>query len=337
MGQWLQKEGYETIYVGKWHVPEGYATSIPGFKVLPGGIGGQGNMGDAAVSRACEGYLYHRTGTAPFLLVASLLQPHDICSWRMMHLNDPDVLPYPEIADQLPPLPPNFKYDPREPEKIKRRPRPTWSERQWRYYHWSYYRHVEMVDAEIRRILRALDDSGQAQDTLIVFTADHGDGRGRHQWTGKNAPYEESVLVPLILTSPGRVKEGAQDSTHLVTGLDIMPTVCDYAGITAPEKVQGRSLRPLTEKKPVEWRPFVVAEVQQTGRMLRSPDWKYVAFQDDPVEQLFDMKNDPWETKNLAGEARCAVVLEDHRKMLKEWESRLDRAPAPARRDAREG
>jgi arylsulfatase A-like enzyme len=89
------------------------------------------------------------------------------------------------------------------------------------------------------------------------------------------------------------------------------------------------------EGKPVEWRPCVVAEVQVTGRMLRTADHKYVKFQDDPVEQLFDMKNDPWETKNLAGESRCAAVLEEHRKLLREWESGLDVAPAPVGRKGR--
>jgi arylsulfatase A-like enzyme len=112
-----------------------------------------------------------------------------------------------------------------------------------------------------------------------------------------------------------------------VSGLDIVPTVCDYAGAPSPPRVCGRSLRPLAEGKPVEWRSFAVAEVQVTGRMLRTADWKFSVFKDDPVEQLFDMKNDPWETKNLAGEAKCGAVLEEHRRLLKEWESRLDLAP----------
>ena len=334
MGQWLSKEGYETIYLGKWHVPEPMPIEIKGFKVIPAGIGGHGHMGDPAVSRSCEGYLRNRSRSKPFLLVASFIQPHDICQWTSAHLSAPDVLPYPEIAGRLPPLPPNFHYDKREPAKLQRR-RPAWSERQWGYFLWSYYRQVEMVDAEIGRVLQALEDSGEAENTLVVLTADHGEGRGRHQWTGKNAPYEESVKVPLVLCLPGRAPAGGQDSTHLVSGLDIMPTVCDYAGIKPPDKVRGRSLRPIMEGKPVEWRPCVVAEVQVTGRMLRTADHKYVKFQDDPVEQLFDMKNDPWETKNLAGESRCAAVLEEHRKLLREWESGLDVAPAPVGRKGR--
>jgi choline-sulfatase len=330
MGQVLGKEGYEAVYIGKWHVPEPMPIVIKGFKVIPAGIGGHGHLGDPAVSRSCEGYLRNRSRSAPFLLVASFLQPHDICQWTSAHLRAPDVLPYPEIAGRLPPLPPNFHYDEREPAKLKARRRAPWSERQWGYFLWSYYRQVEMVDAEIGRVLQALEDSGEAENTLVVLTADHGEGRGRHQWTGKNAPYEESVKVPLIFGLPGHTSAGGQDSAHLVSGLDIMPTVCDYAGAKTPANVHGRSLRPLMEGKPVEWRSCVVAEVQQTGRMVRTADYKYARFEGDPVEQFFDMKNDPWETKNLAGEAKCAAAMEDHRKLLREWESRLDLAAAPA-------
>jgi arylsulfatase A-like enzyme len=84
-----------------------------------------------------------------------------------------------------------------------------------------------MVDAEIGRVLQALDDSGETDNTVIIFTSDHGEGRGRHQMVLKNYLYEEAEKVPLIVSSPGRVLEGKQDSTHLVSGLDIMPTICD--------------------------------------------------------------------------------------------------------------
>ena len=109
-----------------------------------------------------------------------------------------------------------------------------------------------------------------------------------------------------------------------------MPTICDYAGVKMPSGVLGRSLRPLLEGKNVEWHEFVAAEVQRTGRMIRTPDYKYTTYYGDPVEQLFDMKSDPGETKNLAGESRYAAVLEDHRKLLKEWETHLDVVPDPS-------
>ena len=80
-GQWLGQEGYEAVYSGKWHVPAGFTNDIPGFTVLPGGMTGQGNMGDAGVSRAVQGYLLNRSHSKPFALVTTFLQPHDICGW----------------------------------------------------------------------------------------------------------------------------------------------------------------------------------------------------------------------------------------------------------------
>lgn len=327
LGQWFGEQGYEAAYIGKWHIPQSYPSSIPGFQVIPAGIGGQGNIGDSAVSRACQGYLRNRAGSTPFLLIASFLQPHDICQYVSMHRNAPDTIPYDGIPDQLPELPANFDYDPREPEMLRKFNRPSWSELQWRYYIWSYYRHIEMVDAEIGRVLQALDDSGETENTVIVFTSDHGEGRGRHHMVLKNYFYEESEKVPLIVSYPGRMLEGKQDLTHLVSGLDIMPTMCDYAGIKTPQRCSGRSLRPLLEGKAAEWHEFVAAEVRTTGRMIRTPKHKYVTYYGDPMEQLFDMETDPGETKNLADESRYASVLADHRKLLQDWESQLDVAP----------
>jgi len=330
LGQWLGKEGYETVYCGKWHVPGSYGYDIPGFTVIPGGLGGQGTLGDQAVSSACEGYLRNQRGEDPFLLVASFLQPHDVCNWIQRHAAAPDTLPYPEIGDSLPPIPANFHFDPAEPQggRPSRGGPAKWSERQWRYYLWSYYRMVEEVDHEVGRVLDALEDTGQADNTVVVVTADHGEGRGRHQSVLKNFLYEEAVKVPLIVSCPSRMAEDVQDRKHLVSGLDVLATMCDYAGLRPPDGNRGLSLRPLLEQNKTDWREFVVAEVRRdTGRMIRTADFKYIAFRSDPVDQLFDMKNDPGETKNLARETKYSSVIRDHRKLLEDWEAHLDHAP----------
>ena len=332
LGQWLSQESqYETVYAGKWHVPRTHSLSIPGFRVLNTGIGGQGNIGDASTSRACEAYLRNRSATRPFLMVASFLQPHDICEWLRLNCTRMDRLPFPELAQELPPLPPNFGFDEREPEPVRSRRAGNegvangWTEEQWRYYIWSYYRHVEMVDAEVGRVLQAVDDCGYARDTVVIFTADHGEGTGHHQMTRKNSLYDESARVPLILSGPGRMPKGQVDAAHVVSGLDILPTVCDYAGVKLPPDVRGRSLRPLVEGRTGEWRPACVSEVlNNSGRMVRTDRFKYVAYRDDPVEQLFDMVEDPGETKNLAPDAKHADTLAAHRDALRDWETRLD-------------
>lgn len=341
IGQWLSQEtDYETVYAGKWHLPRGHTHFMPGFTCLSTGIGGQGNLGDTATSRACEGYLRNRSRSQPFMMVASFMQPHDICEWLRLNSRRTDALPYPELAGQLPELPDNFDFDPREPEAVRTRREGNeglkngWTEQQWRYYLWSYYRHVEMVDAEIGRVLQALDDNGYTDNTLLIFTADHGEGTAHHQMTRKNSLYDEALKVPLLLSLPGHVPENHADQTHLVSGLDIVPTVCDCVGVGMPNSMRGRSLRTLLEAQSGARRSFCVSEVlNNTGRMVRTDGFKYVTYKDDPVEQLFDVKNDPGETRNLAFESSHASTLEEHRELLREWEKHLDIAenvPGPA-------
>ena len=327
MGQWLHEAGYETVYCGKWHLPEGYATKMPGFTVLPVG-GGQGDLIDGAVSRSCEAYLKNRSKDKPFLLAASFMQPHDICHWAIKGKElVPEEPAFPQIEGRLPELPPNHTARPRAPKELASRLYEGFSDAQWRYYLYIYYRQIEMLDAEVGRVLDALEDSGHADNTVILFTADHGDGRGRHMHVSKWYPYEEAVKVPFIVSCPGRVEAGVQDARHLVSGVDVMSTVCDYAGAAPPPEVLGRSVRPLLEGRATEWREFVVADVQVVGRMLRTAQYKYVRYQGDPVEQLFDMQADPWETANLYDQAQYGDVMARHRKLLDEWEGRLITVP----------
>ncbi|MCX7047507.1 MAG: sulfatase-like hydrolase/transferase [Candidatus Sumerlaeota bacterium] len=336
LGQWFSARGYEAVYAGKWHIPgRDFQKS---FKVLTPGYGA-GEHGDAAVSRAAQGFLSSYRGDKPFFLSLGFLQPHDICYWAWHHAARMEELPFPQIAGKLPPLPGSFEFDPREPQYMRRVWREgkgwaflrEWSELNWRYYIWSYYRHVEMVDAEIGRVLDALEDGGLAENTVVIFTTDHGDGMGCHKTVQKMFLYDEAAAVPFVASCPGRIAEGVQDQTHLVSGMDLAPTLCDYAGIETPPKARGKSLRPLLEKKPVEWRDFLVSESATTGRMVRTVDYKLITYKNDPVEQLFDMKADPWETRNLAEEAKYADTMADLKKRLAAWESQLEPLPLEGR------
>jgi choline-sulfatase len=343
IGQWFGKEtDYETIYAGKWHLPADFTLDIPGFKVLTSGIPGVGYVSDTVVSRACEGYIRGRSGSSkPLLMVVNFLQPHDICEWLRINTKNPDRLAYPEIAGELPELPDNFNFDPNEPEKVRQlRPQREpligkWNERQWRYYLWSYYRNIEMVDAEIGRILEAIEECGEDKDTLIVLTSDHGEGLGSHQTVRKDTLYDESAKVPFLISWPGHISENKNDTKHLVSGLDIMPTLCDYAGVKSPPDMRGRSLRPILEGKSIVWHDFIVSEVlSNSGRMVRTERYKYICFNNDPVAQLFDMQEDPGETKNLAADSRYADKVAEHRRLLKDWEARLNVAADIPQRDA---
>lgn len=332
LGQWFGARGYEAVYVGKWHV-----TGRPvhkSFQVLPGGHW-SGQHGDGAVARAAESFLRHFRSDKPFFLSIGFLQPHDICYWVFDHTEPMEELPFPQLAEELPPLWENWGFDPREPESFRKQWRrgpnwekiSQWPEFQWRYYRWSYYRHVEMVDAQVGRVLDVLEDTGLAENTVVVFSSDHGDGMGAHQLWQKMYFYEEAARVPLVVSWPGHFAEGVQDHRHLVSGLDLAPTLCDIAGIEPPPKCRGRSLKPLLEGKEVEWREFLVCEVAIKGRMVRTPEYKLVTYQGDQTDQLFDLRQDPGEMRNLAFESRYAEVVANLKNRLAEWESLLEKAP----------
>ena len=332
LGQWFSEHSdYETFYAGKWHLPRSYTSKIPGFKVINTGIGGFGYLCDTVMSRACEGFLRNRSRSKSFLLVASFLQPHDICEWLRLNMNNPGEPRYPELAGEIPELPDNFEFDKNEPEAIRKRRlgnepfKGNWNKEQWRYYRWSYYRNIEHVDAEIGRVLRALEDFGHIRDTLVVLTSDHGEGMGHHQMVRKSCFYDETVRVPLLFSWPGHIVENKTDAAHLVSGLDIVPTLCEYAGIKSPANMRGVSLRAILEAGEGSRRGFIVSEVSSnTSRMVRTHNWKYIKYKDDTVEQLFDMKNDPGETKNLAESSRYGSTLAEHRGLLAGHERRLD-------------
>jgi len=346
LGQWFSERGYEAVYCGKWHLPGGTATPNDGFRLLPS-RGGFAQIDDTVLSHTCDAYIRNCSRERPFLLVASFLQPHDICYYgNHPGLRMPAGMPYERIADRLPQLPPNHKIRPKAPVALDRIICDWYDEQQWRYYLYLYARMVEMLDADVGRLLDAVEESGQADNTITLFTSDHGDGRARHSHVAKWYPYDEAAKVPMIACSPGHIDSGRRDTEHLVSGLDVMPTLCDFAGIRPPEGVRGNSLRPLLQGKSTTWREFVSSEHHVVGRMVRSDQYKYVRYAGDPVEQLFDMKADPWETKNLYEDGRYADVLADHRRMWFDFQRRLDvveptgrpaRPAAPKRRTKAEG
>jgi len=339
VARWLGDRGYEAVHTGKWHVPG--RELVDSFHTVYGEHWA-GEYADESVARSAEAYLRNRTGTDPFFLVVGLLQPHDICYWVFQNTRPPETFPFAEVADQLPPLPPNFRGNMAEPEKAKQQGshrigvhvKPYtrhWSEEHWRYYLWAYYRHVEMVDAVIGHVLDALQDSRYADNTLVIFGSDHGEAQARHGKVLKDFMYDEVLKVPLIYSWPGRIPENHQDTTHLVSGVDLLPTICDFAKVVPPPEQRGRSVRPLLEGRTVEWREFVAAESYVTGRAIRTPQFKYITYKDDPIEQLFNMEHDPWEMTNLAERSEFASALEEHRSLLNNWETTLKPADPPSR------
>ena len=334
IGQWLRccRAPHHAAYAGKWHVRIPHTATVPGFDVIASGINCQGQLSDASVSLACEAYLRNRDAESPFLLAAMYTQPHDICEWIQYCCGMAEgQFQIPE--DELPPLPANFKLGFQEPaahaqfraERVAARFK--WQEHQWRLYLWGYYRMVEMLDAEVGRLLQGLDASGRTDDTLVVFCSDHGEGLGEQGWVTKQSLYDAAARVPLIVRWPGRV--GAKTAYHeVVSLLDIAPTIYDCLNLPVPSDTTGISIRSLLTDGAAPERDYVAVQVYGgKGQCIRSRRFKYIAFSDDPVELLFDMNTDPSETTNIAAEESCQDVLLQHRRYLADHLASLDIAP----------
>jgi arylsulfatase A-like enzyme len=331
MGEHFRAAGYQTVYAGKWHLPKSFADP-QGFDLLVGGSS-QGADMDEPVATTCVRHLLKKP-QQPFLMVASFMNPHDVCEWIRKH---PGTRPHPDLTG-YPQARLNMAIEHGEPEYIQHHRTAgynlmssavgiasEWNAADFRHYLHDYYRMVESVDRQIGRLLEALRLSGLDRNTLVILTADHGEGLGSHRWVQKAAFWEETVKVPLILAGHGIPRRGIRDDASLVSGLDVFPTMCDYAGIAPPAALRGMSLRPAMEGKP--WRrQFVVSELSvyggpaREGRMLRSRRYKYVVFNGgERPEQLFDLEFDPGETRNLAGLPGSAAILNRHRTALSHW------------------
>jgi len=344
-GQVFRAAGYDTGYSGKWHMPNPYPTDgIAGFEVL-NKTSRQGKLAhdvdEATMAQAVE--FLGRKRDKPFYLVVSFINPHDICllaGGAGGLLEELEKRYFPAPGAESPPLPPNFGKTAGEPAQLGRRPRhDDWDENHWRKYRYAYYRLLEDVDRQVGQVLQALRQAGQEDSTLVVFTSDHGEGLASHGWTGKMMFYEEEAAVPLVVSWKGVTPAARIDRTHLVSGLDVLPTICDYAGLAPPPLVRGESLRGVIEKPDAPGREFVASEMAAGGQgrsfMVRTQKYKYMVFpaagEPPRAEMLFDMESDPGEMKNLAADAALAAELERHRSLLAQWRKTTEEDKYPVK------
>lgn len=184
---------------------------------------------------------------------------------------------------------------------------------------------VAGVDRSVGRILQTLDDLKLTDDTIVVYTSDNGFMLGDHGLSGKWLMYEESIRVPLLIRGPmlpAAMKGTA--SERLALNIDLSPTVLDLAGLKIPAGTDGQSLRPLLEGRQAEWRSdfFYEHHFDFGGRIprtegVRSADWKYITYPaaTPKFEELYDLRNDPLEEHNLAGDGK-------HRRQLEAMQNR---------------
>jgi arylsulfatase A-like enzyme len=264
--------------------------------------------GDTAVN-----FLKGYQGSRPFFLKVSFIRPHSPYDppERFMKLYQDAALPDARVAPWA------ERYAARNSSGTD-----IWRGRlstdEIRRARQGYYGSVSFVDEQIGRILEALEKRGWMDETLILFTSDHGDMLGDHNLWRKSYAYEPSARIPMLLRWPaaGRGKLAAQP----VELRDVLPTLLDVAGKPAPRPLDGRSL--LAAARGAEWRPFLDLEhdvcysPENHWNALTDGRWKYIFHAQDGREQLFHLERDPHEMSDLAGDAA-------HAGELRQWRQRL--------------
>jgi arylsulfatase A-like enzyme len=268
-------------------------------------------------------------GDQPFFITASFNYPHD-----------PNVVPspyYEMVSPQEIELPGNFN-------ECAARFQNDWSRKMvvalgltgLREMLRTYYTAVMLLDGQVGRVLDALERTGKAADTIVVFTTDHGDMAGGHGmfWKSTECFYEDVTRVPLIISCPSLFSSGTSQAA--VSSADIMPTLLDLAGVAQPTGVEGKTLAPILERKATETErgKFSFCEritpnqahVRQFepgmrgSFMVRGDQWKYIRYWDGD-EYLYDLSQDPGEAGDLAHVAQYRGRKEEMIRVLDAWKA----------------
>ena len=186
----------------------------------------------------------------------------------------------------------------------------------------GYYGHVTHIDHQVNRFLEVLHEFGLGQNTYVCFTSDHGELLGDHHLFRKSLPYEGSARIPLILKGPpGSGVRRGEVCDQVVELRDVMPTLLDCAGLPIPESVEGHSFLPMARGETCDWRSHLHGEhtiLGQSTQWLTDGHEKYVWFSGTGHEQLFDLGEDPQETRDLARRASSEDRVGRWRQLLVE-------------------
>ena len=333
LGELLGSNGYITFGTGKWHNGEkSFLRSFQqGRAIFLGGMCdhtrvsivdlhdgkftnkqiGQKFSSELFADAAIE-FLTSRQGEQPFFCYIAFTAAHDPRQppqeYREMYYKNRPPLPenflpqHPFNNDNLQLRDENLAAWPRTPEVIRDQLA-------------EYYGLITHMDRQIGRILETLEQTGQAENTYILFAADHGLALGSHGLLGKQSLYEHSMRSPLIIVGPD-VPAGKQ--TRAFTYLyDLLPTICEVTGTALPEKLDGQSLWPLWTGQKEKLRDYVFLPYQKTMRSVRDCRWKIVQYPKINHTQLFDLKHDPHETRNLADDPQHAETVATMTRLLK--------------------
>lgn len=346
LGEAFKRAGYHTGYVGKWHLYQGEGKFVPKGPLRFGfedwhvwantnkhydGITFNPETGEritipgyqptGMTDQALE-FLKEQKPDKPWMLVVSWNPPHP-------PYNPPaeDAAPYPPAGLELRP---NVRLSTPADQIIK-----PWPEFQnmetLRKAEQGYYGAITAVDKEFARLLSALDEHGMAENTIVIYTSDHGDNMGSHGHMEKQMPHEESVRVPFMVRLPGEAK--ARSSDTLFASVDIYPTLCGLAGIPVPRHCSGRDHSSLMRGNAKFDGPEMVFLMNVKGpsdhfeanvpsyRGVRTRTHTY-AMQLDGRWCLYDNIADPYQLKNLIREPASQPLIERLEAALRAWGKR---------------
>lgn len=338
LGELLRGAGYTTFATGKWHngAPSILRSFDQGRAIYMGGMSdhtevplqdirdGQlvtKRMGDGFSSElfadAAIDFLSNRSGEEPFFCYVAFTAPHDP--------RQPPVAYREKYYARRPPLPVNFL--PQHPfdngfmtgrdESLAAWPRTkdVVSDQLC-----EYYGLVTHLDEQIGRVVDALNASGQADNTIIIYAADHGLAMGSHGLLGKQSVYEHSMRCPLVFAGEGIPKGKSTDAFSYL--LDIYPTVCALTGTQPPDGLDGASLRDIWTGRQAQVRDEVYLQYINTQRSVREDRWKLIRYPKINHTQLFDLENDPHERNNLADSQQHRAHVDRLMGKLRSWQQK---------------
>jgi choline-sulfatase len=336
----LARQDYVAGLCGKWHLGDD-ATPQAGFSYWSTVPGGGGRYKDPTFVK--NGRRQQRTGyktdllgddaiefieqnrARPFFLFLSFYAPHTPLEYQ----TEPYRAPY---RDSRFSCFPDLPMHPNHMREMNGRVSGHLRDFSKRHSKLSYSALVTGIDHNVGRVLDKLDETGLRENTVVIFTSDHGFHSGHEGIWGKGngtVPfnfYERSVRVPMIWSHPGRIPEGARNS-RLVSSYDFLPTLCDYVNIEPPvdERRPGRSYAGLLSNAEAAWDDEVFFEYEYV-RGIRTPNWKLVERAPGWPSELFDLRHDSGEQRNVLSYRRHRDLAADLKRRTREF---FDRAGAP--------
>lgn len=351
LGEQLGQHGYQTFGTGKWHNGKSsFGRSFQKGKTIM--FGGMSDHTQVPIvdlispaaptdSQAELSYSKPRTGEAfsselfvdsaidflktdrdpnqPFFCYVALTAPHDP--------RQPPESFREKYYQRLPPLPANFL--PRHPfnngalvlrdEVLAGWPRqPEVIQQQLA----EYYGLIEHADQQVGRLLDCLEEEDLVDNTIVVYTADHGLAMGSHGLLGKQSVYEHSMGSPMIIRGPGIPRNQKRD--QLVYLYDLMPTFCQWAGVPVPAEVEGQPLQPILADAETPGRDYLFTCYTRWQRAIRDQRWKLIHYPPIDRFQLFDLQEDPNEIHDLADDPELAEVKQRLSDQLKVSQKAFD-------------